>query len=394
MTPRPPIQDDPSAAAEQEAHQGLVEFANWRHLRPAWLLAGGSNLTEAAQPPATTLEYFGKMVCVKFPKTLHQGFSKKASAEEEADVVIKRKRAQQQRNLERVPMPESWMDAWPDFWNYLTRQRPEGPARIHPLFKVWPMMDEEEVGQRLQAWEAGGCAGSVKCLEVLSAMGLDVPKTVCSMKARLNLPMKELVREWCDRLGMLSEIEDSPGLTSTEEKVSGVTDADGPTVGDGLTDARVTDSAAEAGIDDLRRLAVVLPREFFADLTMKERAVACLSLFRVPLYKAEVTGCEHLDPPRDKSSLYELYKDITRRLEQKARQLVSDPVLSTKRTALSPEADEGTVQAVAAILDEEVRRVLLAWAGHPGGNGTKILEKAPEWLLKLLSTLKPHWQTL
>lgn len=388
------FEDDLQPDTEEVAQQWLHEFSHWRSIRPAWL---GEDRQEplAFTPSDETARYFGDILCKKFEKALHQAFAALVDTADAGDRDVIRRRAVLRDTLAQVPRPESWMDAWPDFWDFFTRKRPQGSTRLDSLFKAWPMLDEFAADEIMADWEAGGRADSLTFFAKLSALGVNVPRAVCRMKAQLNLPFKELAREWCQRLGWKSQIESGLDIRSTEEKASGVSDGDGLSIGDTLADPRAADSAAEAGLGDLRRLVKLLPGAFFEDMSGKERAIVALRLFDVPLYKPPVSDCPHIEPPRGRDALYQhTFGAVVRRLQDKALQIVSDPVVQKLRPAGARSDDAATAGIVASILEQDIRRLVCAWLGHSEGAGIKLSESAPSWLLSLLSATRPHWHTM
>jgi hypothetical protein len=385
-------EDDLLPTNEEEAQQRLIEFSHWRSIRPAWLREDRQEMRDIL-PSDQTAEYFGTMLCKKFEKALHQAYTLRA---DENDEDLIRRRAVLRDTLAQIPRPESWMDAWPDFWDFFTRQRPQGRTRLDSLFKAWPMMDEYAVDEILSAWVAGGRSDSLRFYAQITALGVNVPRTFRSMIAHLQLPFKELAREWCQRLGWKSQIDSGTELVSTEQKTSGDSESDGLSVGDKLADAQASDSATDVGLAELRQLLKLLPGAFFDDMTGKERAIVALRLFDVPLYKPPVSDCPDIPPPRGRDALYQqTFGGFVSRLQQKAKQIVANPVVKKQRQAASDAtADQATVDLVAGILEEEIRRHIYAWLGHPAGAGVKLSENAPPWLLAILSATQPRWKTM
>ncbi len=393
MTRRQTTEDDLQPATEEAAQSWLIEFSHWRFIRPAWVRRDGTDPRQL-MPTAETAEYFGTMLCKKFSKALHEKFLGKNDPERLDDPAYLRQRARVREALEEVPKPESWLDAWPAFWDFFTKERKQSAPRLDPLFKEWPMMDEEAVGEIMEAWEKAGRADSLQTFAALAQLGVNVPRTVCRMKARLNLPFKELAAEWCKNLGLASQLESGVQTRSMEAKksLSGAED-DGQTLGDTLADERGGDGSAHAGIADLRELLKLLPKAVFDEMTPKERAIVSLRLFQVPTYRPPVSDCAHIEPPRGYDALYRTFNDVVTLIQAKAQQVVSDPVVKNLRPSGSGKND-GTSLLVAAILDEEIRRILCAWLGHSEGDGVKLSERAPDWLLAMLSSVKPHWPTM
>jgi hypothetical protein len=387
-------EDDMQPASELEAGQWLAEFACWRAIRPAWLRADGAEPRDVLPDQGTT-EYFGTILKRKFEKALHQAFLDKLDPEDAADPQILTRRARVREALTRVPQPESWMDAWPAFWDFFTRPRPKGPPRLTALFKAWPQMEEKAVDEVMSTWEQTGRQESLWAFVQLRALNINVPRTVCSMRARLNLPFKELAADWCAQLGLKSQLEEGVQAHSMEEKRSSSRGEDGLTYGETLDDTRQQDAGAGADLTAQMQQIRRIPEEFVADMTLKERAIVVLRIFGAPLYKPPVSDCRDIDPPCGRDALYQhTFQPVVRRIQEKAAQICRAPVFQQRRQSTGEaEDDKAMTHLVAAKLEEEIRLYLCAWVGHAEGGGKKLSETAPAWLLRLLDSAAPRWKT-
>lgn len=310
------------------------------------------------------------------------------------DPQILIRRARVREGLARVPRPESWMDAWPAFWDFFTRPRPKGPPRLTALFKAWPQMDEAAVDEVMAAWEQTGRQESLWAFVQLRALNVNVPRALNSMRARLKLPFKELAADWCAQLGLKSQLEQGAQAHSMEEKRAGRGGEDGLTYADTLPDTSLGDMTAEADLAAQMRQIRRAPEEFVADMTLKERAIVVLRIFRAPLYKPPVSDCRDIDPPRGRDALYQhTFEPVVARIRQKAAQICRAPAVRQRRQAEEDVDDQAVVERVAAKLEEEIRAWLCAWVGHAEGGGKKLSEKAPAWLLALLDSAAPRWKT-
>jgi hypothetical protein len=377
-------EDDLLPKDEEDAQKRLIRFSHWRDIRPAFLRED----RHEPMPSDDTALFFGDILCKKFEKALHQAFALPSDADP-------RDRAVRREALAQVPRPLSWMETWPDFWDFFTRERPQSKPRLNSLFGGWPWMDKMEADEIMAAWEAGARTDSLATYSKITDLGVNVQRTVNSMEARLNLPFKDLARDWCKNLGLTSQITSGSKVVSTEEKTSGGSDEDGLSFGDKLEDPNAENSAEETGLRDLRQVLKLLPHAFFEDMTGKERAIVALRLFGVPLYKSPVSDCPHIEPPRGRDALYKhTFDAVMNRLQQKALQIVSDPIVQKRQKPSALSDDKDTAGIVAGILEKDIRRILCAWLGHPDGKGVILSEKAPSWLFEMLNETKPHWQTI
>lgn len=393
------LEDDLQPDTEEVAQQWLVEFSHWRSIRPAWLREDRQE-PRTIMPYEETARYFGDMFCNKFERALNQAFVKHDPKTEE-DLDVLRHRSQVRHILRSVPRPESWMDAWPDFWDFFTRARPEGPPRLNALFRAWPMMDESAVDEIMSAWEAGGRAGSLAIFAKLGVSGVNVPRTVCRMKAQLNLPFKELARDWCKNLGLESQITEAADLTSTEQKFNSSEGDDGLSVGDKLQDDQVMDASITATLADSKNLVSESTGSLFASLSLQERTIASVQMFNIRIYKSPVLECQHLRRAKSNgrqttgaSNLYAISARISTQMNELAQQLLSDPSHTRRVTEKASRLDASMEATVRNLLEAGMRRRLCAWLGLKTEPAVVISESAPSWVLDLLTSAIPHWQTM